>query len=49
MDAFLNVKINAGEIEDTTWLEDILNSAAAIQQKCVQHEREILRLVEAKI
>ena len=42
MGAFLNVKINASEITDKTWIEDILKRGAAIQERAIALEEEIL-------
>jgi glutamate formiminotransferase/formiminotetrahydrofolate cyclodeaminase len=49
MGAYLNVKINAGEIEDQAWMDDLLKRGAAIQEKAVALEREILEIVNKKI
>ena len=49
MGAFLNVKINAADVEDRAWLDDILKRAAAIQESATATEQAILELVEQKI
>jgi glutamate formiminotransferase/formiminotetrahydrofolate cyclodeaminase len=47
--AFLNVKINAGSLEDTAWAEKLLREGEAIAAQAEQLEREILAEVERKI
>ena len=49
MGAFLNVKINSGDVEDKAWLQDILSRGAEIQERAIAVEREILEMVEKKI
>ena len=49
MGAFLNVKINAGEVEDKKWLEDILTRGEEMQEKSIAKEREIMEIVAGKI
>ena len=49
MGAYLNVKINAGEVEDKKWMADILARGAEIQEKAVALEREILEFVDSKL
>ncbi len=49
MGAYLNVKINAGEIEDKAWMEDILARGKEIQEKAIALEREILEIVNKKV
>jgi glutamate formiminotransferase/formiminotetrahydrofolate cyclodeaminase len=49
MGAYLNVKINAGEVEDKKWMEDILARGAEIQEQAMALEREILEVVNAKV
>ena len=46
MGAYLNVKINAGGIEDKAWMQDILKRAAEIQERAIASEREILEVVK---
>ena len=45
----MNVKINAGEIEDKTWMEGILERGAAIQEKAIAAEAGIMEIVITKI
>ncbi|MBN2445865.1 MAG: glutamate formimidoyltransferase [Phycisphaerae bacterium] len=49
MGAYLNVKINAADMEDKAWLSDLLARAEKIQQQAIDTEREILAIVEKKI
>ena len=49
MGAFLNVKINSGDVEDKKWMEDILARGKNIQEKAIALEREILEIVESKL
>lgn len=49
MGAFLNVKINAAEVEDKKWLEDILTRGEEIQEKSIAKERQIMDVVAGKI
>jgi glutamate formiminotransferase/formiminotetrahydrofolate cyclodeaminase len=49
MGAFLNVKINAGDVEDKGWLDSVLKRGAEIQEQAIALEREILELVNSKI
>lgn len=49
MGAFLNVKINAGSLDDKEYVNDILNKASVIEQKTKSLEEEILKIVESKI
>jgi len=49
MGAFLNVKINAGGVEDKVWMNDIITRGEEIQQKAVAAEREILEIVASRI
>ncbi|GAB4319928.1 MAG: hypothetical protein Kow00127_12220 [Bacteroidales bacterium] len=47
--AFLNVKINAGGLEDKAWVEKIIEEGAEIQRKAAQLQKEILGIVDSKI
>lgn len=47
--AFLNVKINASDLEDEAYKKDILKKGNAIQAEAEKLEKEILEVVEAKI
>lgn len=49
MGAFLNVKINAAGLDDKTFAKDILGKAEALQQKAIDKEAEILKIVNDKI
>lgn len=49
MGAYLNVKINCGELEDTAWEQDILARGKEIEEKAIALEREILAVVAAKL
>ncbi len=49
MGAYLNVKINAGEVEDKKWMKDVLTRGQDIQDKAIALEHEILELVNSKI
>lgn len=47
--AFLNVKINSADVEDKSWMNDIMARGAEIQEKATAMESEILGLVNQKI
>jgi glutamate formiminotransferase/formiminotetrahydrofolate cyclodeaminase len=47
--AFLNVKINASSLEDKSFVQDVIKRAAELEKKAEDAEREILKIVEAKI
>ncbi|MHC4091707.1 MAG: glutamate formimidoyltransferase [Planctomycetota bacterium] len=49
MGAYLNVKINAGQVEDKPWIEDILAKGAQLQDQAIAKEREILDTVSTKL
>jgi len=49
MGAYLNVKINSGDVEDKKWMADILTRGQEIQEKAIATEREILEIVESKL
>jgi glutamate formiminotransferase/formiminotetrahydrofolate cyclodeaminase len=49
MGAHLNVKINAGDLEDKAWLDSVLRNADEIEQKAVAMEQEILSIVAGKL
>lgn len=49
MGAFLNVKINAAGLSDKVFVEKVLAEGAAIQQKTINIEQEILEIVNSKI
>lgn len=47
--AFLNVKINAADFADKTYVEDVLTRGQQIADKAHMHEQDILKIVEEKI
>jgi len=47
--AFMNVKINCGDLDDKAFVEDIIAKGNNIQEKTVALEKEIIDLVEAKL
>lgn len=49
MGAFLNVKINAGGVEDKQWITALLARGKEIQEQAISKEREILEIVDGKI
>ncbi len=49
MGAHLNVKINAADVTDKKWIDDVLNRAAQIEEKAIAAERETLDIVAGKI
>lgn len=49
MGAHLNVKINAGGIEDKAWIDDILARAARMQDQAVAAERDVMQTVEGRL
>ncbi|MFH0893333.1 MAG: glutamate formimidoyltransferase [Bacteroidota bacterium] len=49
MGAYLNVKINAADIKDEAYKNDILNKGKAIEEKAIALEAEILKIVNEKI
>ncbi|MFH1418129.1 MAG: glutamate formimidoyltransferase [Planctomycetota bacterium] len=49
MGAFLNVKINAGDVEDKAWIEGILAKGKHICEQAIAKEKEILAIVESKL
>lgn len=49
MGAYLNVKINAAGLDDKTYAADIIARGAAIQEKTMKLETEILAIVNGKI
>ena len=49
MGAYLNVKINSGDVEDKKWVEDILAKGKKVQEKAMAKEREILQIVNSKM
>lgn len=49
MGAYLNVKINAADLEDKTYVDDILQRGAEIERKANELEQEILKITNEKI
>ncbi len=49
MGAFLNVKINAGGLNDKAYIEEVLAKGTEIESKAQQLEKEILEIVSSKI
>lgn len=49
MGAFMNVKINTADLNDTQFVQDITAQGQSIQNKAIEMEKEILTLVESKI
>ena len=47
--AYLNVRINSGELADKTYAAEILTKAASLLQETLAKEAEILTLVESRI
>lgn len=47
--AFLNVKINSGDLEDKTFVHTVSEKAQKIEDKTESLEKEILSIVESKI
>ncbi len=49
MGAYLNVKINAGGLDDKSFIEGVLSGGASIESQAVELEKEILTIVNSKI
>ncbi len=49
MGAFLNVKINAGDLKDKKYVAKVLKEGKKIEREAIKMEKEILKIVEAKI
>lgn len=49
MGAYLNVRINSGDVEDKKWIGDLLARGNDIQEKAIALEREILEIVNSKL
>jgi glutamate formiminotransferase/formiminotetrahydrofolate cyclodeaminase len=47
--AYLNVKINAGGLDDKDYVKEIISKGGKIQEKAVVLQKEILDIVDAKI
>lgn len=49
MGAYMNVRINASGLDDKVFVSDILQKGKEIEDKSIQLERDILKLVDTKI
>ncbi len=49
MGAYLNVRINAKDVEDKAWIDDILSRGGTIQDRAIAMESEILEIVSEKM
>jgi glutamate formiminotransferase/formiminotetrahydrofolate cyclodeaminase len=49
MGAYLNVKINSADVQDKTWMNDILKRGAEIQEKALAAETKILDIVASRM
>ena len=49
MGAYLNVRINSGELADKTFVKDILAKGKEIETQAMAQENEILKIVNGKI
>ena len=49
MGAFMNMKINAGDLEDRTYVAKVLEEGAEIQRRAMALETEIVAIVDEKI
>ncbi|MHC4696020.1 MAG: glutamate formimidoyltransferase [Planctomycetota bacterium] len=49
MGAYLNVKINSGDVQDKEWIDEILAQGREIQERAIALEKEILNIVNAKM
>jgi glutamate formiminotransferase/formiminotetrahydrofolate cyclodeaminase len=47
--AYLNVRINAGGLEDKVFVEDMISKGKELQEKAVKLQKEILDIVDKKI
>jgi glutamate formiminotransferase/formiminotetrahydrofolate cyclodeaminase len=47
--AFLNVKINTADLQDKTYVEEIIQKGKDLQAKAVQMQKDILDIVEQKL
>ena len=47
--AYLNVKINAGDLEDREFVNQVLEKGEAMKQRAMDLETAILQIVEEKI
>jgi glutamate formiminotransferase/formiminotetrahydrofolate cyclodeaminase len=49
MGAFLNVRINAGNLEDKSFIEKILKEGRELEASVCRKEAEILHIVESRL
>ncbi len=49
MGAFLNVRINAGNLEDQSFVEKILKEGRELEATVCRKEDEILQIVESRL
>ncbi len=49
MGAYLNIRINAGSVEDKKWIDNILSHGRQIQESAISLEKEILTIVDGKL
>jgi glutamate formiminotransferase/formiminotetrahydrofolate cyclodeaminase len=49
MGAYLNVRINAGDVEDKRWIDDVLARGQEIQDQAIALEHDILEIVNGKL
>lgn len=49
MGAYLNVRINAGDVSDRAWIDDLIERGRVLEEKANSMEREILDIVSKKI
>jgi formiminotetrahydrofolate cyclodeaminase len=49
MGAYLNVKINSGDLSDAVRRQKFIDDGAAIQQRSIGAEQKILQLVNERI
>jgi glutamate formiminotransferase/formiminotetrahydrofolate cyclodeaminase len=47
--AFMNVRINAGDVEDKAWINDVLNRGGIIEREAEKKEGEILEVTRASV
>ncbi len=49
MGAFLNVKINAGDLEDKAYVDKVFKKGTEIEKAAIKKEKEIMAMIEEKI
>ncbi|UCC31297.1 MAG: cyclodeaminase/cyclohydrolase family protein [Phycisphaerales bacterium] len=49
MGVYLNVKINAGDVEDKKWMRDILSRAQSIQGQDMALERQSMEILNTRL